>query len=120
MMNNETPDLLPNRLNFDAIVFCGCTMAELQAIGIFSLASSIIVFGTLMKILINIFMVGVAIAFPISIGISWMIASYFQRVKQGRPKGYLKQSILVWLDDKHLVPSIYVRRSGKWSVGRYG
>jgi conjugative transfer region protein (TIGR03750 family) len=114
----ETPDLLPNRLNFDAVVFCNCTMKELQWMAIGSLTLCILVLGICMKLIINMFLVGVAFAFPISVGITWMIAAWFQRVKQGRPKGYLKQRLLLWGEDKGFMPAIYVHRSGKWSVGR--
>jgi len=114
----DVPDLLPNRLNFDAIVFCGCTMKEMQVIALTSLTFCIVVFGSLMKLLINMFLVGVGIAFPLSVGLSWLIALFFQKAKQGKPKGFVKQTLLLWCEDKGLLAPIYIRRSGHWSVGR--
>jgi conjugative transfer region protein (TIGR03750 family) len=114
----ETPDLLPNRLNFDAIVFCGCTMKEMQMIAIVSLSACIVILGCLTECLFNMFMIGVGLAFPIGVGVAWFIAHIFQRAKQGKPKGFVKQRLILWCEDKNLIPPIYLRRSGKWSVGR--
>lgn len=114
----EMPDILPNRLNFDAIVFCGCTMKEMQVIAIFSLVTCIFLFGSFTKALFDMFLIGTGLAFPAAVGMSWGIALVFQRTKQGKPKGYLKQRILLCLEDYGLMPAIYIRRSGKWSVGR--
>jgi conjugative transfer region protein (TIGR03750 family) len=113
------PDILPNRLNFDAIVFCGCTMKEMQWIVISSLVVCILLLGFLTKCLFNMFLIGVGIAFPTAVGMSWVIAHIFQRAKQGKPKGYMKQKLLLWGEDKKLFPSIYIRRSGKWSIGKF-
>ena len=115
----ETPDLLPNRLNFDAVVFCGCTMKEMQLIAILSLTFCVLALGFLMKWLINMFLVGMGLAFPAAVGLSWSIAMIFQRAKQGKPKGFVKQSILLWFEDKGLQQSPFIRRSGKWTVGRF-
>lgn len=115
---NSIPDVLPNRLNFDAIVFCGCTMKEMQAIAIFSLVTCIFLLGSLTKALFNMFLIGTGLAFPAAVGMSWTLALLLQRLKQGKPQGYLKQLILLKLEDLGLMPNIYIRHSGKWSVGR--
>jgi conjugative transfer region protein (TIGR03750 family) len=115
----ETPDLLPNRLNFDAIVFCGCTMKEMQVIAISCISLCVVTLGFLTKLLFNMFLIGVGLAFPIGVGVTWSVAMLFQRAKQGKPKGYIKQWLLLWCEDKRLLPAIYLRRSGKWSVGRF-
>jgi conjugative transfer region protein (TIGR03750 family) len=112
------PDLLAHRLNFDANVFCGCTMKEMQVIALVSLISCIFILGSLMKCLINLFLVGVGLAFPVAVGLGWVIAHAFQRAKQGKPKGYWKQRFLLSLEDIGFMPALYVRRSGYWSVGR--
>lgn len=115
----ETPDLLPQRLNFDAIVFCGCTMKEMQVIAIASISTCVVLLALLTKLLINMLLIGVGLAFPAGVGVSWCVALLFQRAKQGKPKGFVKQRLLLWFEDKKLLPSIYLRRSGKWSVGKY-
>lgn len=115
----ETPDLLPQRLNFDAIVFCGCTMKEMQVIAIASISTCVVLLALLTKLLINMLLIGVGLAFPIGVGVSWGIALLFQRAKQGKPKGFVKQRLLLWCEDHRLLPTIYLRHSGKWSVGKY-
>ena len=114
----EVPDLLAQRLNFDAVVFCGCTLKEMQVIATISLSTCILLLGFTMKLLINMFLVGVGLAFPLAVGLSWAIALILQRVKQGKPKGYLKQSLSLWLAKNGLNLSGQVIRSGKWSIGR--
>ena len=115
----QQPDLLPNRLNFDAVVFCGCTMKEIQTIAIISLTLCILVLGFLTKLLFNMFLVGMGLAFPVGVGITWLVAHLFQQLKQGKPKGYIKQRFILWCEDNKFIAPIYLRRSGKWSVGRY-
>jgi conjugative transfer region protein (TIGR03750 family) len=115
----ETPDLLPNRLNFDAVVFAGCTMKEMQVIAIATLVSCIVLLGFLTQCLFGMFLIGVGLAFPIGVGVAWVIAHAFQRAKQGKPKGFIKQRLILWVEDKGFIAPIYLRRSGKWSVGRY-
>lgn len=112
------PDLLGHRLNFDPIIFAGCTLKEMQVMGGMSLAVCVVGLGILMKCLINLFLVGVGLAFPAAVGLTWVIAHSLQRAKQGKPKGYGKQTLLLYLQAKHLLPEIYVCRSGYWSVGR--
>lgn len=118
MKKLEVSDVLATRLNFDAVVFCGCTMKEMQAIGSISLMVCMFMLGSLMEVLIHLFLVGVGLAFPAAVGLSWFVAQIFQRVKQGKPKGYWKQRLLLALEDGYLMPSLYIRRSGYWSVGR--
>jgi conjugative transfer region protein (TIGR03750 family) len=115
----ETPDLLPHRLNFDTIVFCGCTMKEMQCIALTCIITCVVVLGFLTRLFFHMFLIGVGLAFPIGVGVSWSVALFFQRLKQGRPKGFVKQQLLLWCEDNHLLPTIYCRRSGKWSVGKY-
>lgn len=112
-------DFLPNRLNFDAIVFCGCSFKEMQAIAISSLTICMLIFGFITKVLFSMFLIGIGIAFPISVGLSWIIAIIFQHAKQGKPKGYVKQKFYLWLEDRGVMRSQYIRYTGKWSVSRY-
>ena len=115
----ETPDLLSNRLNFDAIVFCGCTMKEMQSIAITCLSVCIVLLSLLTKLAFNMLLIGVGVSFPVGVGVTWSVAMVFQRFKQGRPKGFVKQRLLLWLEDKRIQTSPFVRRSGKWSIGKY-
>jgi conjugative transfer region protein (TIGR03750 family) len=112
------PDLLGHRLNFDPIIFAGCTLKEMQVIGCINLFICILGLGVAMKCLINLFLVGVGLAFPCAVGLTWMVAHSLQRIKQGKPNGYWKQKALWFLQNHGLLPEIYVCRSGYWSVGR--
>jgi len=47
-----------------------------------------------------------------------LMASLFQRLKRNRPDGYYQQQIVLWLDDRGLRRSPFVRRSGAWDIGR--
>ncbi len=114
----DLPDILPNRLNFDAVVFCGCSMKEMQVIAFVSLIVCILFFGTILKLITHMFMIGVGLAFPAAVGMSWCLALLFQKAKYGKPKGFVKQGILLWLEDNHLISPVYIRHHGKWSVGR--
>ncbi len=115
----EKDDFLPNRLNFDAIIFSGCTFKEIQVIAIVSLLFCMFVLGCLTELLFGMILIGVGLAFPVSGGLSWMIALILQKAKQGKPKGYLKQKIYLFFEDRGLLKTPYVRYSGKWSIGRY-
>ncbi len=112
-------DFLPNRLNFDAVIFCGCTFKEMQIIAIISLVTCILLLATITEVLFGMLLIGVGLAFPACVGMVWILAIIFQKAKQGKPKGYVKQKFYLWLEDKGILTSPYVRSSGKWSVGRY-
>src|SRR5688572_25920247 len=112
------PDLLPNRLNFDAVVFCGCTLHEMRLIALCSLALCIIMLSLLTHCLFGMLLIGVGLAFPAALGMSAVVAMAFQKAKQGRPKGYVKQCVLLWCEDHGLFKTPFIRRSGRWSIGR--
>lgn len=116
---SKKEDFLPNRLNFDAVVFAGCTMQELQILAISNLVINIILFGFITEFLFGMFLIGMGIAFPTTVGTVWCLAKILQRLKQGKPKGYVKQSILLWSENKGILQTPFIRRSGKWTVGRY-
>ena len=114
----DDQDVLAHRLNFDAAIFCGCTLKEMQVIVILNLIVSILLLCCLAKLLINMFLVGVGLAFPVTVGMSWLSATILQKIKYGKPKGYIKQAFTLWLEDLGVITPIYLRRSGKWSGGR--
>ena len=114
----DIPDILPNRLNFDAAVFCGCSMKEMQVIAFISLIVCILFLGIATKLITHMFLIGVGLAFPAAVGMSWCLALLFQKAKYGKPKGFVKQHILLWLQDNRLLSPVYIRHSGKWFIGR--
>lgn len=118
MMHYELPDLLPNRLNDDAIAYLGCTLKEIQTMAIFNLIFSIIVLGFLCKALLGLFLVGMGFAFPATIGLTLLMMKGLQKAKQGKPRGYVKQTFLLWCEQKGICQTPYIRYSGQWSIGR--
>jgi len=117
-MEDDSPDILASRLNFDVIAFRGNTRQEMMVIGFTSLLFTILLLGTLSKLLIGMFLVGLGLSFPAAIPVGWIFATIMQRLKDGKPKGYVKQRFLLWLEIKGIKSSPFIRYSGKWSVRR--
>lgn len=117
-MYHDTPDILASRLNFDVIVFRGNTRQEMMVIGLISLGSTIIILGTIAKILLGMFLIGLGLSFPAAIPVGWIMATVMQRLKSDKPKGYVKQRFLLWCDDHNIKSSPFIRYSGYWSVKR--
>ena len=117
-MQQELPDILATRLNFDVIAFRGNTRHEMMRIAMVSLLSTALTLGLLCKCWFGFFLVGVGLSFPIAIPIGWMVATLFQKLKAGKPKGYLTQATLIWLDTHQLKPAPFVRYSGPWCLRR--
>jgi len=118
-MNTNQTDLLPTRLNFDAIVFMGCTRKELIWLSLSSIISCALILGVLTKLMFGMLLVGVGLSFPVAVGVTCFGALTLQRLKQGKPKGYLKQSLLIRLERNGIQKSPFVTRSGKWSTERF-
>ncbi len=115
---NDLPDILASRLNFDVILFRGNTRQEMMMIGLLSLVSTVLIFGTLTKILLGMFLIGVGMSFPVSIPVGWSLAIMMQKFKEGKPKGYVKQQFLLWLESQGIRRSPFVCYSGFWSARR--
>lgn len=117
-MYDDTPDILASRLNFDVVAFRGNTRQEMMIIGLVSLAVTVLVLGTLAKLFIGMFLVGLGVSFPAAIPIGWLLATIMQKLKDGKPKGYVKQQFLLWLDKQGIKPAPFIRYTGKWHVRR--
>ncbi|MBX9706099.1 MAG: TIGR03750 family conjugal transfer protein [Gammaproteobacteria bacterium] len=115
---NELDDILASRLNFDVIVFRGNTRQEMIFIGLISLAITVLIMGTLAKLFIGMFLVGVGVSFPLAIPVGFAFASIMQKLKDNKPKGYVKQQFILWLDKHGIKHAPFIRRSGKWQVRR--
>lgn len=118
-MYEEMPDILASRLNFDVIAFRGNTRKEMIVIALISLALTVVMLGTIAKCLIGMFLVGVGLSFPAAIPVGWIFATIMQNLKDGKPKGYIKQQFQLWLEDQGIQSSPFIRYSGKWSVRRF-
>jgi len=117
-MQNHLPDILASRLNFDVVSFRGNTRQEMILIGVMILILTVSVLGLLTKLLFGLFLVGLGLSFPAAIFVGWIFATVMQKLKDGKPKGYVKQQFFLWLDSQGIKPSPFIRYSGKWQVRR--
>ena len=47
-----------------------------------------------------------------------VLASWFRRLKKNKPDGYYMLRAKLWLEDKGLRKTQFIRRSGVWDLGR--
>jgi conjugative transfer region protein (TIGR03750 family) len=110
-------DILADRLNAEPAIFKGCSSSELGIIvGVAALVwlpVSLILAGLAGAVTMGFGIAGVGIVATVL-----LMASLFQRLKRNRPDGYYQQQIVLWLDDRGLKRSPFVRRSGAWDIGR--
>lgn len=110
-------DILADRLNAEPAIFRGCSSSELGVIvGVAALVwlpVSLILAGLAGAVTMGFGIAGVGIVATVL-----LMASLFQRLKRNRPDGYYQQRIVLWLDDRGLRRSPFVRRSGAWDIGR--
>ena len=110
-------DILADRLNAEPAIFKGCSSSELGVIvGVAALVwlpVSLILAWLAGAVTMGFGIAGVGIVATVL-----LMASLFQRLKRNRPDGYYQQQIVLWLDDRGLRRSPFVRRSGAWDIGR--
>ena len=110
-------DILADRLNAEPAIFKGCSSSELGVIvGVAALVwlpVSLILAGLAGAVTMGFGIAGVGIVATVL-----LMASLFQRLKRNRPDGYYQQRIVLWIDDRGLRRSPFVRRSGAWDIGR--
>lgn len=113
----ETNELLPNRLNAEPSIFRGCSLSELMALvtmgGAALVPGSIIVCG-----LFGYLMMGVGIGLLLVIGWVFVGATVLQKLKRGRPQGYYQMRLRLWLEDFYLLRSQSIRQGQVWDIGR--
>lgn len=113
----ERHDILADRLNAEPAIFKGCSSSELGVIvGVAALVwlpVSLILAWLAGAVTMGFGIAGVGIVATVL-----LMASLFQRLKRNRPDGYYQQQIVLWLDDRRLKRSPFVRRSGAWDIGR--
>lgn len=110
-------DILADRLNAEPAIFKGCSSSELGVI---------VGVAALVWLPVSLILAWLAGAVTMGFGIAGvgvvatvlLMASLFQRLKRNRPDGYYQQQIVLWLDDRGLKRSPFVRRSGAWDIGR--
>ncbi|MEZ5553442.1 MAG: TIGR03750 family conjugal transfer protein [Pseudomonadales bacterium] len=114
---SDRHDILADRLNAEPAIFKGCSSSELGVIvGVAALVwlpVSLILAWLAGAVTMGFGIAGVGIVATVL-----LMASLFQRLKRNRPDGYYQQQIVLWLDDRGLKRSPFVRRSGAWDIGR--
>ena len=114
---SDRHDILADRLNAQPAIFKGCSSSELGVIvGVAALVwlpVSLILAGLAGAVTMGFGMAGIGIVATVLV-----MASLFQRLKRNRPDGYYQQQVVLWLDDRGLKRSPFVRRSGAWDIGR--
>jgi len=114
---SDRHDILADRLNAEPAIFKGCSSSELGIIvGVAALVwlpVSLILAWLAGAVTMGFGIAGVGIVATVL-----LMASLFQRLKRNRPDGYYQQQIVLWLDDRGLRRSPFVRRSGAWDIGR--
>lgn len=113
----ERHDILADRLNAEPAIFKGCSSSELGVIvGVAALVWLPV--SLILAWLAGAVTMGFGIAGVGIVATMLLMASLFQRLKRNRPDGYYQQQIVLWLDDRGLKRSPFVRRSGAWDIGR--
>ncbi len=110
-------DILANRLNAEPPIFKGCASSELVVIvGVAALVwlpVCLLLAGAAGALTIGFGLAGGAI-----VGTVIGVATLFQRLKRNRPDGYYQQRVILWLHDRGLRRSPFIRRTGAWDIGR--
>lgn len=105
------------RLNGEPVIFRGCGASELMTI---VMVSSLIIFPTVLSVatLANAFAMGMGIGAALLLGSVVLLATWFQRLKRGRPLGHYQQALKLWLENGGFMRSGAIRHDGNWDLGR--
>ncbi len=115
----DRDDILADRLNVEPTIFRGCSSSELGIIvsvaALIWLPVSLLLAGLMGAVTMGFGLAGVGV-----VGTVIGVATLFQRLKRGHPDGYYQQKANIWLADRGLRRSAFIRRSGAWDIGRTG
>lgn len=110
-------EVLTDRVNSEPSILRGCSSTELLLLVLGAIVAwfplAVLVawsFGTWFVIF---GIVGAGVILTV-----WLGATWFQKVKRGRPDGYYQHRLVTFLHDRRLVRSRYIRRTGYWDVRR--
>jgi len=112
------PTLRADRLNTEPLIFRGCSYSELTVI---------VVIAVIVWLPLSFVLAGLAGRLNMGLGLAtlgvlatvYLLATWFQRLKRGRPFGYYQQRIVIFLHHTGLRPTPLIRRSGDWDIGRH-
>ena len=118
VMNQEV-DMLPNRLNYDPVIFKGCSLPEFLLVTGICLSVTCFALGIIGHILLGNFIYGVALGFIVGGGLVYLMCGYLQRLRRDQEIGYLMQCLHSMCYQKGLsLGADIIRRSGVWMAGR--
>lgn len=107
-----------NRLNYKMPIYRGCTFEEVLALGGFYFLITTPIAMIVLKVMLGITVPAIIIGLVLAILFTQLSTKFVEKFKDGKPYGYLSQSLHIWLAKTGLKSSVYLMRQGKWSVRR--
>lgn len=117
-MRQET-DMLVNRLNFDPVVYKGCTEKEILLVVLITAFPLCLLFGIFGYLLWHNIFFGILIGGVLGIGGVIAALNLVQRLKRDKEPGFLQQFLICKLEQWHILKTPIIRRNGPWMIGRY-
>ena len=105
------------RLNGEPVIFRGCGASELMTIVVLS---ALVIFPTtlLVATLFGAFSMGMGIGAALLVASIIGSATWFQRIKRGRPLGHYQQAFKLWMENQGFMRTGSIRTEGYWDAGR--
>lgn len=106
-------------LTHDFKAYKGLSLQELIVSGVFGIVVGMLLFAILGGLMFSRpgISAGVGVIAGFFAGIR-LLPGLLSRLKEGKPEGYLKKSLLVQLAKTGLIQSIYLKHQGKWRTSR--
>ena len=94
-MGDAAPVLSSQRLNGEPVIFRGCGSSELLMILV---GAAAVLYPVTVGIagFFGAFAMGIGLATVLLVGVVVILATWFQRIKRGRPHGHYQQMVRLW------------------------
>lgn len=106
-----------DRVNAEPAILNGMSSSEAYWIGVLSMAVNLLIAGMILAIT-GLWQLMLLIPLMGTAAILWCASLYLQKVKRGRPEAYYTQAIHLWMAQRGLTRSRFLRHQGYWSLGR--
>lgn len=116
-MTQAHEERVADRMNCEPPIFKGCSTSELLFIAVGATGFWLPV-SVLMCALFGAITMGLGIAAVGVVASVVTMASFFQKIKNGRPDGYYQQICRVWLANKGIQACPLIITSMVWDLGR--
>ncbi len=106
-----------DRVNVEPSILNGMTVTEAKVIALVSFGVFLVIGGIIFAttgLWHALFLL--AIFGPMAV--LWSASLYLQTIKRGRPDAYYSQAIHLWLVERSLAKSNFIRHHGFWELGR--